>query len=75
MDIIRANVAFTENVSTPFAAARYYADFDAFLSVFRTSIYIALTMVSDAFIVRNGESTDHELTAATPGLSLFLGLG
>jgi hypothetical protein len=51
LDVIRATIAFTGNTSTPFAAAHYYADFDAFLSVFRTSVYNALTIISDAFIV------------------------
>ncbi|KAJ7171028.1 hypothetical protein C8R46DRAFT_1262022 [Mycena filopes] len=51
LDMMRVVAAFTDDPATPFAAAHYYGDFDALLSVFRTSVYNALTIISDAFIV------------------------
>ncbi|KAF7335781.1 hypothetical protein MVEN_02234100 [Mycena venus] len=51
VDVTRATIAFTATPSIPNAAAKYYANFSAFMSIFRTAIYDALTIVSDAFIV------------------------
>lgn len=45
--------AYTENESDPIpnGPTDYYAKFNGSISIFKTSIYTAVTIISDAFIV------------------------
>ena len=52
MDITRAIEAYTSNMEVPFAAIFYYTIVRRDLDLIKSGCYIAVTIVSDALIVR-----------------------
>ena len=44
--------AFTSNEATPNYPTKYYGTFDTWQNLLKSSLYVAVTLVSDAFIVR-----------------------
>ncbi|KAF9237164.1 hypothetical protein BU15DRAFT_49131 [Melanogaster broomeanus] len=51
IDIIRNMDAFTSNMATPKYPATYYSDFSSWKNIFKSALYVTITIISDAFIL------------------------
>lgn len=59
MDFLRAIQAYTSNMEVPFAAVFYYTIVRRDLDLIKSGCYIAVTIVSDALIVRTAISVPY----------------
>jgi hypothetical protein len=51
IDIVRNMDAFTSNMATPNYPATYYNNFDTWKNIVKSALYVAVTIISDAFIL------------------------
>ena len=61
MDWFRVVTAFTGDDTNPAEATKYYGELTATASVFKTSVYTAVTIVSDAFIVSRDKASQERV--------------